>query len=327
MIDTATLLSTLRARDVKVAIEDGRLKLNAPAGALDADLKAALVAHKDDILAYLKRAEARLSASAEVVPIKPEGTRRPVFAVSGHGGDVYSLLHLARQLDPDQPMFGVQPPGLDGSEPLTTIEELARHEIAQIRTVEPRGPYLIAGHCAGGTIAFEVAQQLTAAGEEVALLALIGSPYPTMFRKTPQMLVYLGRHAGVLAACSWPERQAYVRSKLQRRMAEPDAPPEGSADLLAARHRVELATVAAASNYKPRPYAGEMHLFLTAETWHRPHAWRRLAHISHDHLIPGLGIDDRLLAPNVAPLAAAFQRTLDRVADTARKARPVPPAA
>ncbi len=311
MMDTSGLLSTLRARDVKIWIEDDRLKLNAPAGALDAGLKAALATHKEDILAHLKRAADMERASAALVPIKPEGRRRPVFAVSGHGGDVYSLLHLARALDAEQPVFGVQPPGLDGSTPLDSIAALASYEIAQIRTLQPRGPYLIAGHCAGGTIAFEVAQQLTAAGDEVAMLALIGSPYPSMFRRPAQMMVYLGRHAGVLAACSWSERQQYVMGKLQRRLETPDAPPEGSADILAARQRVEQATVAAASRYVPEPYGGEMHLFITAEAWHRPQAWRRLARMAHDHLLPGLGVDDRLLAPNVGMLAAALQRTLD----------------
>lgn len=311
MTDTATLLSTLRARDVKVWLEDDKLKLNAPAGVLDAEMKAQLAARKDEILGYLRRAETMRRASSAIVPIKPEGTRRPLFALSGHGGDVYALRPLARALHPDQPVFGVQPPGLDGSAPLDTIEALAAHEIAQIKTVQPKGPYLLIGHCAGGTIAYEAAQQLRAAGEVVDLLGLVGAPFPVMFRKAPQMCVYVVRHTRALTSGSWAERVAYFRDKLGHRMAEPEAPPEGSAEALAYRQHVERTTVIAAGGYVPKPYAGEIHLFMTAEEWHWPTRWRALAKSARDHKIAGLGVDDRLLAANVAPLAAALQRALD----------------
>lgn len=312
--DTATLLSKLRARDVKVFLDGGKLKINAPIGAIDAELKADLAARKDDILAFLQHAETLQRESPFLVPIKPEGHRRPLFVLSGHGGDVYAMRPLARALHPDQPVFGVQPPGLDGSAPLTTIAELARHSIEHVKTVQPKGPYLLAGHCAGGTIAYEAAQQLTAAGERVALLGLIGAPYPVMFRKAPQMCVYVARHARALTTGSWAERAEYFRAKLNGRLAEPDAPPEGSAVALAHRAHVEATTTAAAGMYVPRPYAGELHLFMTAEGWHRPASWRRLARSAREHAIPGLGVDERLLAANVAPLAAALQRALDEAA-------------
>ena len=116
------------------------------------------------------------------MPIKPGGRRPPLFIVSGYRGDVFFMLPMSRQLHPEQMLLGVQPPGLDGSEPLSSVEALARFQVEQIRRFRPNGPYLIAGHCSGGTIAFEVAQQLTAAGMKVAFLALIGSPFPSAFR-------------------------------------------------------------------------------------------------------------------------------------------------
>src|ERR1700736_4501441 len=206
-MDAAALLSTLRAREVRLWIEDAQLKCSAPVGALDAGLRKELASQKQEIMAFLRQAEALKSGPASIVPIKPEGCRPPIFAVSGHGGDVFYFLPLARHLDAEQPVIGVQPPGLDGSEPLKSVEALARYEIEQIRRYPPHGQYLIAGHCAGGTIAFEVAQQLTAAGQHVALLAIIGSPFPTMFRRAPLMLHRLAGHARALTSGSVAERQ------------------------------------------------------------------------------------------------------------------------
>lgn len=320
MMDTMALLSTLRARDVKVWVEEDRLRFSAPAGAIDADMRMTLTQRKEEILSFLTRADALKNAPASIVPIKPEGHRPPVFALSGHGGDVYALLPLARAFDAGQPVLGVQPPGLDGSEPLESVEALARYELEQIRKVQPKGPYHLIGHCAGGTLAFEAAQQLVAAGEKVALLALIGSPFPTMFRKMPQTCVYLVNHARALMAGTWEERTQYVRSKLQQRFEEKEPPPEGSAQLLAHRSRVERATVIAASNYQPKRYPGEIHLFITAEPWHRTYSWRALGRTAREHVIPGMGVDERLQGPNVAVLANELQRVLNEIASGDNKA-------
>ncbi len=44
--------------------------------------------------------------------------------------------------------------------------------VKEIRRVQRHGPYFLGGYCMGGTLAFEAAQQLHAAGESIALLAL-----------------------------------------------------------------------------------------------------------------------------------------------------------
>src|SRR5207248_3323869 len=150
-----------------------------------------LSSRKDEVIAFVRQAELLKTGLGTIVPLKPDGRRRPIFTVSGHGGDVFRMLALARHMDENQPMLGVQPPGLDGTEPLRTVEALATYEIEQMRKYQPRGPYLIAGHCSGGTLAFEVAHQLIAAGQQIFLLALIGSPFPTMFRPIPLMLYRL----------------------------------------------------------------------------------------------------------------------------------------
>jgi thioesterase domain-containing protein len=305
-MDAATLLATLRARDVRLWIEDTQLKCSAPVGALDPGLRATLAGRKHEIIAFLRQAEALKSGPVSIVPIKPEGGRPPIFAVSGHGGDVFCLLPLARRLSADQPVIGVQPPGLNGTEPLKSIEALARYEIGQIRGYQPHGPYLIAGHCAGGTLAFEVAHQLIAAGEEVALLALIGSPFPSMFGRASLMGVRLASYAKALTPRGFTRR---LQQRLERQRAQRLV---GSTALIA-RGRVERATVAAVRSYRPRPYPGQIDLFVTADRWHRAELWKAFAGTLCEHRLDEFEVNDLLLGPKVSVLAAALQERLDQL--------------
>lgn len=312
MMDTATLLATLRDRDVKLWVEQGRLKCSAPVGALDVGLRAILADRKEEVLAFVRQAEALKDGPTAIVPIKPEGSKRPIFAVSGHGGDVFCLLPLARHLDAEQPMFGVQPPGLDGSTaPLASIEALAHYEVEQIRRYQPMGPYLIAGHCAGGTLAFEVAQQLIAGGQQVDLLALIGSPFPTSFGHLSLLMARLGRHINGLIRGPLAKRQHYIASRLRRRLLlrRPEAFGVETAELLA-RQRVEDAMLEACRNYRPRHYPGQIDLFVTADGWHRAYKWRPLAQTVREHSLGSFEIDDLLLGPDVESLAALLRDRL-----------------
>jgi thioesterase domain-containing protein len=310
MMDTAALLSTLRDRDVKVWIEQDRLKCSAPMGTLDAAMRATLASRKEEVLALLRQAKMLKSLPPAIVPIKPEGSRPPLFAVSGHGGDVFCLRALARHLDAEQPVFGVQPPGLDGTKPLKSVEALARYEIEQIRRYRASGPYLIAGHCAGGTIAFEVAQQLTASGQQVALLALIGSPFPTSFRRAQQILLRLSHHAKALNSGSLAERQRYITSKVLRRLQPPEALVGVSPAILAARKRVERATLAGVRSYWPRRYAGQIDLFVTSDKWHRSQEWRAVAETVREHSLEDFEINDLLDESHVTALATSLQERL-----------------
>ena len=309
-MDVAALLSRLRTRDVRLWIEGEQLKCSAPVGALDAGLREALAVRKQEIISFLRQAEALKAGPASIVPIKADGSRPPIFAVSGHGGDVFCLLPLARHLDPEQPVIGVQPPGLDGStEPLTSVQALARYEIEQIRRYRPHGPYLIAGHCAGGTLAFEVAQQLIAAGQEVALLALIGSPFPPTFGHQAPLWDRLSRYAKALTPGGFKRRR---RLRLERQKTEAMVSSAG----LPSRQLVESATVAAVCNYSPQPYRGRIDLFVTADKWHQAHLWRAFAGTLREHHLEDFEVDDLLLGPNVSRLAASLQGTLDQLQST-----------
>ena len=116
------------------------------------------------------------SALRSLVPIKPQGTKRPLFFVHPRSGTVTLSGNLARYLDPERPFYGLQSIGLNGAqEPLTQIEDMAAHYIKEIQTVQPQGPYLLGGRCLGGKIAFEMAQQLLIQGQQVLLVVMVDS--------------------------------------------------------------------------------------------------------------------------------------------------------
>lgn len=109
-----------------------------------------------------------------VVPIQTSGSKRPLFYLHVHviGGAFYNFA-LARELGPDQPFYMLDPNMFDSKKLPPTLETMAAAYIKALRSVQPRGPYQLAGFCGGGIIAFEMAQQLQAQGEIVDPLVLI----------------------------------------------------------------------------------------------------------------------------------------------------------
>ncbi|WP_394847043.1 amino acid adenylation domain-containing protein [Pendulispora brunnea] len=104
-----------------------------------------------------------------LVAIQPRGTGTPFFFMHPVGGNVLCYAELARLLGTEQPFYGLQALAEQGE----TLEEMAGHYIAEIRRVQPHGPYRLGGWSMGGVLAFEMAQQLRAAGESIELLAIL----------------------------------------------------------------------------------------------------------------------------------------------------------
>jgi amino acid adenylation domain-containing protein len=114
-----------------------------------------------------------------LVPLKPYGSRPPLFAVTAGDGNVVGFGPLARHISADQPLYALQPSGLDGASAIDRgIEAMAARCVEEIRSVRPHGPYLLAGRCNGATVAYEIAQRLRREGEEVAMLAALDSDPP-----------------------------------------------------------------------------------------------------------------------------------------------------
>ncbi|MCW2121112.1 non-ribosomal peptide synthetase [Flavobacterium sp. 7A] len=109
-----------------------------------------------------------------LVPIKPNGTKTPLYIVHGAGLNVLIFNALAKNLDNDQPVFALQAKGLNGiDEPYDTIEEIAAYYIDCIMKNNPNGPYALAGYSFGGIIAYEMAHQFSLKGKKITMVGLL----------------------------------------------------------------------------------------------------------------------------------------------------------
>jgi thioesterase domain-containing protein len=337
-VSLPAFLADLRARDIQVWVDGNRLRCAAPGDALTPELRDLLQQRKSEILEFLRSAEALAGHPRAIVPLQANGARTPVFAVPGHNGDVFCYHALARHLDADQPFFGLQPPGLDGgSRPLRRVEELAAYFAAQIRAFRADGPCIVAGYCAGGVTAFELARQLLREGTPVSFLALFGAPYPATYRRLKLLrarldhrMELLVRHARALSSLPpgewWPHIAATLR---ERRAQAAAAAPASDGAVLALRAAVERATVAAARRYTPGRFPGRVGLFLPCDAWahsgKEPLRWRSLAQDAEVYCGPddGCNGDNMLREPFAPAFAELFMRCRDEMVEaTARRRAP-----
>jgi thioesterase domain-containing protein len=271
-------------------------------------------------LAELLRREAEEQARSLLVPIQPGGTRLPFFCIIPPASSAVGLAGLASHLGLDQPVYGLQYHrlrALDETQAETVtctmprVEELAQLYIQAVRKVRPEGPYALGGHGFGGTIAFEMAQQLLAEGQRVELLALIGSAPPTFKRPKTHLIgrmVYHRRRGRLLAVLLsyLPVKVARARSRLRWRVQQLiDRSAPGNAGGAGAR-------------YIPRVYAGRVTVFETTEALRE--AWAELAAAGVEyHVIEGAH-NDMLREPLVGELAAQLRASLDRALERAAAA-------
>lgn len=137
---------------------------------------------------------------AILVPMRAKGGKTAIFAVPGAGGSALSLQELSHAMGNAQPFYCLEPAGLDGrSAPLASIEATAQLNVAQMKTVQPCGPYRLLGYSNGGVVAFEMARQLLEQGEKLAALYLIDSLCPPQRGAYPaeEMLVAVFNHFAV----------------------------------------------------------------------------------------------------------------------------------
>jgi non-ribosomal peptide synthetase component F/thioesterase domain-containing protein/acyl carrier protein len=268
---------------------------------------------------------------SSLVPIQPAGSRPPFFCVHAVGGNVLEYYDLARYLGSDQPFYGLQSRGLHGEEPHTAIAEMARHYLNEIRNVQPDGPYFIGGRSLGGIIAYEMACQLRAGGEEVSLLALLDS-YPvgydkaigngTLRTKSARALRRALAHLSNIHSLSLREKISYitnkssygaVRIKSRAWRAVYRAFKRIGRNLPAHLRDVEQFNWLAASRFIPRSYDGRATLFWASQDLRAKfdmiEGWKNLASVLDVVEIPGTHLDI-IKEPYVAELAAKLQRSL-----------------
>jgi acyl-CoA synthetase (AMP-forming)/AMP-acid ligase II/thioesterase domain-containing protein/acyl carrier protein len=233
------------------------------------------------------------AASPCLVPIQPKGTKPPFFCVHDGNGQVLNYRNLSRFLGDSQPFYGIQCRGLDGEEePFTRIEDIAAHYVREIRKVQPVGPYYLGGYSFGGRVAFVMAQHLRAAGEDVALLALIDT-YSAYGRKKVTLRDWLAHHRDRLKTLPpakvpgylWLRirnlaKIIYMRLRLKSYYAAWTFFKSRGKPLPRILRRPVPANDMIRRGYQPRPYDGDVVLF-KAERYAWAHAdqhdgWHKL---------------------------------------------------
>lgn len=123
------------------------------------------------------------SGQGSVVSLHPHGREIPLFAISARHGHALWIILIGRELGPGQPFHALQPPGMDWDKAgCHDLPAMAAHYIGVMKALQAKGPYRLLGSSFGGLVAFEIALQLQAAGEQVDLLALLNSTPPSIFR-------------------------------------------------------------------------------------------------------------------------------------------------
>ncbi|MFL5051692.1 MAG: alpha/beta fold hydrolase [Xanthobacteraceae bacterium] len=113
-----------------------------------------------------------------LLPIRPQGSKHPLFCIHQAGGFSWSYARLIPYIPSDRPIYGLQTRSLLERDILPdSIEHVAADYVRLIRQIQPVGPYNLLGWSFGGLVAHSMATQLQAMGEEVAMLALLDA-YP-----------------------------------------------------------------------------------------------------------------------------------------------------
>ncbi|WP_433635017.1 non-ribosomal peptide synthase/polyketide synthase [Nocardia sp. CA-120079] len=197
-----------------------------------------------------------------LLPLRPGGSREPLFCIHPVGGVAWSFAGLAAHIDAERGIYGIQSPVLNSDAALPdSIENWAEHYLREIRAVQPEGPYHLLGWSLGGVLAHAVANQLQDQGQHVALLAMMDSPLHITVDETATVPLadLLG---GLLGEQAEDTDTELDRTRLARRIAElPEPFASFGFDRLgrlldAGTHSLELI-----ARYRPRPYKGNLVYF------------------------------------------------------------------
>jgi len=266
-----------------------------------------------------------------LVTIQPSGSRPPFFCIHGGGGSVLIYRALSQRLGADQPFYGLESQGLDGQRPLLTrIEDMAGLYVKQLRRVQPHGPYFLGGYCMGGTVALEMAQRLTAQGEDVALLALFDTVNWAKIRRNVlydkivyqvQRIVFHCLNFGLL---DFAQKIEFIREKLRvlwnrssvwRGWFERKIGSDSEFSVLA---KIWDVNDRAILSYEPKPYPGTITDFRPLRQYSQylgePMDWTGLAK-EHDIVTLRVYPAGMLLEPFVRDLARALRDSIEKATE------------
>jgi thioesterase domain-containing protein len=270
-----------------------------------------------------------------------------------HGGNVLEYYPLVNCLDADQPVYALQARGLDGNLVKNfTLEEMAAAYIAELRSLQPEGPYFLGGFCFGGILALEVAQQLTAAGQEVALVVLIQSTHPEATRFSPGTTAFqrwwyrTAKRLDLEAENLTNRGSSYIVERCRYLWSRACARAAIAFDRMAGRRPAERSSLTtgyileavaiengrALEKYVPRPYEGDVLLFragkqLTGQLVDEYLGWKSVLHGAVEVCVVPGHQQNLLLEPNVWRLGQELARRLKAVGCRREEPAIMPPAA
>jgi len=226
----------------------------------------------------------------------------PIFIAHGLGDTVFSLFHLVDKIESTHPIYGMQSRGIDGvDDPFTSIEAMAQFHLDTIKKLQPHGPYFLIGYSLGGLVTLEIAQRLSAAGDRVALVALVDS-YPDKSHLSVLQYVLLSfrlakRRAGPLIGAPGRTR--------------PQIPEESGGN--STTRRMRDSAYLALRCYRPRLYRGGIKFVKAEISTYFPDnpiaVWSHLAEKFEVETIPGDHLD--LLTTQVEKLGSVLSRYLE----------------
>ena len=196
------------------------------------------------------------------------GVGEPLFIVHGIGGNVLELFKLGQSIDTPRPVYAIQARGVDGvEEPHDNIADMVDYYVAHVRSVQPRGPYFLAGYSFGGIVAMDMARRLQGRGENVPLVGFIDTfAHPRTFSRGQRHLVRIRGILGDFRAKPFGEALRLTLNRLRNRgagnlptpMILADSPEDGTGGAL---RKVHVAAHKALNDYQPRPYLGPIEFF------------------------------------------------------------------
>ncbi|MET8336069.1 amino acid adenylation domain-containing protein [Streptosporangium canum] len=208
--------------------------------------------------------------SSQIVTVRQGPSGRSLYLAHPLGGELLGYRELARASQAPVRILGL---GWTGDPPRfgLSLPEIAAIHVEQLRTIQPDGPYLLAGWSFGGVLAFEIAQQLTAAGAEIGFLGLLdANPVIDPITGLPMAETpFLGLLDQVVTKLDDPTgtglRDLTSGETWIQLMGTPIADGASSRHLRATLDTAR-ACMAAAMAYQPPPYAGPVHLFQASGT-------------------------------------------------------------
>lgn len=265
-----------------------------------------------------------------LVPLKPKGTKPPLYIVHGAHHNVLIFNELAQKLDKNQPVYGLQAKGLDGvAEPHESMHDMARDYIKEIQITNPNGPYCLAGFSLGGTIAFEMARQLREQGKEVKIVAEFDTyVFPDYYFKNPLKKKIVGVGYDIIkvgfvllnmftSKKNFKRRTGLFKLKIKGMFLRLKYGKEKQHELQFHRNiKMEQNHLKATGNYHIRPQDIVIDLFKAEEEINLVHdkkflGWKKLAKKGiRKHMVPGNHID-MFDKSNVEVFASKLQYVLD----------------